>query len=149
MPGLCTARQSCVVLGDRSPPGRPCLEALGRSARLGVHAPTGKASMRTKAFCSNRSCKADRPSQVDARLPKPFKMDPERPEYHRCNLKWEPAALSSSGAGSFVAYSTGVQVRVEQTFRQLPQHVAKMISLSLSLSLSLSPPLPPALPLRL
>ena len=48
MPGLCTARQSCVVLGDRSPPGRPCLEALGRSARLGVHAPTGKASMRTK-----------------------------------------------------------------------------------------------------
>ena len=44
-------------------------------------------------------------------------MDPERPEYHRCNLKWEPAALSSSGAGSFVAHSTGVQVRVEQQFR--------------------------------
>jgi len=38
-------------------------------------------------------------------------MDPERPEYHRCNLKWEPAALSSSGAGSFIAHSTGVQVR--------------------------------------
>ena len=39
--------------------------------------------------------------QVNARLREPLAMDPERPEYHRCQLKWEGEGI--------VAESTGVQ----------------------------------------
>jgi gephyrin len=55
--------------------------------------------------------------QVDARLPASVTMDPERPEYHRCSLKWD------SSAGCFVAYSTGVQ----RSSRLLSMHGANAV----------------------
>lgn len=47
-------------------------------------------------------------SIVDAKLAFPCKLDPERPEYHRVALTWEPCK-EAGGAGSFIAASTGMQ----------------------------------------
>ena len=48
--------------------------------------------------------------QVNVCLAQPLKMDPERPEYHRCSIRWSPKADAASSGGAFIAHSTGVQV---------------------------------------
>jgi gephyrin len=45
--------------------------------------------------------------RVRAGLAQPLALDPERPEYHRAMLHWDPAA--NSGQGGFIAASTGNQ----------------------------------------
>jgi gephyrin len=47
--------------------------------------------------------------RVDAKCANDFKLDPERPEYHRVKLTWQPGAGGVEGGGCFVAESTGGQ----------------------------------------
>ena len=60
--------------------------------------------------------------RVAARLAVDIKLDPERPEYHRCTLQWGPPPLGSTPAlKAAVAEAAAAQVRAGTARRVAPR----------------------------